>query len=63
MLSGRSAPSGTRHRQATIGITLGAVSLAFFLTVCFIYFVVLGYPLPHIGRYHPPAHRDQACVC
>jgi hypothetical protein len=63
LLSGRAGPGDTRHRHATIGITLGAVSVALFLTICFVYFVVLGYPLPHIGRYHPPTHHDQDCVC
>jgi hypothetical protein len=52
-----------RHRYATIGITLGAASVALLASVCFVYFVVLGYPLPHIGRYHPSPHHDDGCVC
>jgi hypothetical protein len=63
--SGRTDNEGRRmrHRHATIGITLGAASLALLATVCLVYFVVLGYPLPHIGRYHPSPHHDDGCVC
>jgi len=65
IVSGRTDNDGrrVRHRHATIGITLGAASLALLLTACFVYFVVLGYPLPHIGRYHPSPNHDDGCVC
>ena len=65
LASGLTSPGGkrVRHRQATIGITLGAISLGILVTLCFVYFVVLGYPLPHIGRYHPSSHHVGDCTC
>jgi uncharacterized protein DUF4190 len=50
-LSESATPRG--RQRATLGICLGTVSLALFTAFCFVYFVVLGYPLPHISRYHP----------
>src|SRR4051812_39424037 len=47
-----SEPTTQRTRQrATLGICLGAVSLTLLTAFCFVYFVLLGYPLPHIARY------------
>jgi hypothetical protein len=47
-----STPPRGRQR-ATLGICLGTVSLVLFTAFCFMYFILLGYPLPHISRYHP----------
>ena len=54
-LSTRMSDSATeRGRQrAAWGICLGGLSLAIFGGFCLVYFVLLGYPLPHITRYHP----------
>jgi Domain of unknown function (DUF4190) len=45
--------AGSRSGRATAGIILGGVSLAMFAVFCIVYFGVLGYPLPHLHRYHP----------
>jgi len=46
-----SASTRTKQR-ATLGICLGVASVAIFGVFCFVYFTLLGYPLPHIHRYH-----------
>jgi len=55
-LSGRLDADGRRRRSgvAVTGIVLGCVSIGLFLTICIVYFGVLGYPLPQIHRYQPP---------
>ena len=54
-----------RSREGTTGIALGVASLCVFLAVCFVYFGILGYPLPQISHYHPPMYSGQhgGCVC
>jgi hypothetical protein len=47
------APTAQTRRRATLGIFLGGASVACFATFCFVYFIMLGYPLPHIARYRP----------
>jgi Domain of unknown function (DUF4190) len=42
-----------RAPRAVAGIVLGCLSLAILATICILYFGVLGYPLPHLQRYHP----------
>jgi hypothetical protein len=44
---------GRRSSRAVTGIVLGCLSLLILATVCIVYFGVLGYPLPHLHRYHP----------
>jgi hypothetical protein len=45
--------AGSRSGRATAGIVLGGVSLTMFAVFCIVYFGVLGYPFPHLHRYHP----------
>jgi hypothetical protein len=40
-------------QPATAGIVLGWIGVILGVTVMFVYFVVLGYPLPEIHRYRP----------
>jgi Na+-driven multidrug efflux pump len=51
----RASASVTSHarQQANVAIVLGLVSVTLFGTFCFFYFVVLGYPLPHLAHNHP----------
>ena len=44
--------TGHRPGQARVGIALGAVSVLLLAGFCVVYFGVLGYPLPHVERYH-----------
>jgi hypothetical protein len=62
-LSGTPAADGRRRRSsaAVTGIVLGCVSIALFITICIVYFGILGYPLPQIHRYQPPAISGCAC--
>jgi len=54
-ISGAPTEDGGRRRTGagTTGLVLGIVGVALFGTICFVYFVVLGYPLPQIHRYYP----------
>ena len=55
-LSPRHQAPDRRLRRATnarVGMTLGAVHIAIGVVFCLVYFVVLGYPFPHLHRYHP----------
>jgi Domain of unknown function (DUF4190) len=62
-LSGTRDADGTRRRSgaAVTGIVLGCISIGLFVVICIVYFGVLGYPLPQIHRYQPPAVTNCAC--
>jgi hypothetical protein len=61
-LSGSRDVEGRRRRSGTAvtGIVLGCVSIGVFLTICIVYFGVLGHPLPQIHRYHPGTDATSA---
>ena len=62
-LSGSRGGDGVRRRSpaAVTGIVLGCIAIGLFVLICVVYFGVLGYPLPQIHRYTPPAPTNCSC--
>jgi hypothetical protein len=62
-LSGGPGGDGVRRRPpaAVTGIALGCIGIGLFVLICIVYFGVLGYPLPQIHRYTPPAPANCSC--